>query len=273
MKNKHIIAFGGRKRAGKGVLSDVICNKYNDSKIITIAKYLKLLCCELLEIDYDTLNKYKDDGTLFEKHVDKRWINTIHDKTNIDLNIIKDTIGEIVFTNVRDMLQIIGTDLIRKYQENYHVNNMIQEIHDSKENYIVIDDLRFPNEKEAIEKLGGKCYYIIRPKFMKVSNHASELALRWQNFNMENVIINDDTLDNFKINFENFIIGKYNKFLLSENKNYLVNCNIGNTFNEAKNIIESIENNENFINDGKIKLDNKWIYNPCINENIKKFLN
>ena len=271
-KNKCIIAFGGRKRAGKGTLTEIICNNYSDSKIITVAKYLKCLCCELLDIDYDTLNKYKDDGTIFAENVNERWINIIHDKTDIDINKIKETIGNITFTNVRDMLQIIGTDLIRKYQPNYHVNNMVNEINNSNEKYIIIDDLRFPNEKKAIEELGGICYYIIRPKFMKVSNHFSELALKWQDFNLNNVIINDNTLYDFQNNFIKYLEGKYDKFILGRHQEYLVNSNIGNKIEEAECIIESIRQNENFANDGKIKLNNKWIYNPCVNENIKQFL-
>ena len=52
---KKIIAFAGRKRSGKGILSNVIKENTNKTVIITIASYLKLLCCDLLGIDYETL--------------------------------------------------------------------------------------------------------------------------------------------------------------------------------------------------------------------------
>jgi hypothetical protein len=58
------------------------------------------------------------------------------------------------------MLQFIGTDYIRKYNKDWHVNK-IREMIDENTNY-VIDDVRFPNEKKLIEDLGGDCWFVTR---------------------------------------------------------------------------------------------------------------
>ena len=41
---------------------------------------------------------------------------------------------------------------------------------------------RFPNEVKMINELGGDCWFIVRPKMDNVSNHESETALKWQDF-------------------------------------------------------------------------------------------
>jgi hypothetical protein len=60
---------------------------------------------------------------------------------------------------------------------------------------IVIDDLRFPNEKDAIEEVGGICIKITRPSVMVAQEghtHASEGALDGEEFHSE--IVNNGTI-------------------------------------------------------------------------------
>ena len=59
-KNRHIIGFAGRARSGKTHLSELL-SKESNAKIFTIAKYLKLLCCEILKLDnIGELNRLKN---------------------------------------------------------------------------------------------------------------------------------------------------------------------------------------------------------------------
>ena len=58
---------------------------------------------------------------------------------------------------------------------------------------VVVDDMRFPNEWDAVRDLGGECWYITRPRTAKPeSEHASEGALDSHGFDMR--LINDGTL-------------------------------------------------------------------------------
>ena len=187
-----IIAFAGRKRSGKGMLAKGMREYSPNVVIIAVADSLKFLCCKLLNRTYDELNQMKDDGTTFEAKVDDYWVSTIKHEVKISDNIIRNEIGGRVFTNVREVLQIIGTDLIRKYSPDWHIDKTIERIKSyGDDKIVVVEDVRFPNEKRRIEEIGGDVYFIIRPNYWDVSNHPSEKALKYTDFNDNRIIINE----------------------------------------------------------------------------------
>lgn len=302
-----IYAFCGRKRSGKGVLSNIIKEKY-DGIIVTVANYLKYICCDILKCGLDELNQKKDDGTVFSLHPDSRWFDIINHKTGIDIELIKNDISGIEFTTIRQMLQVIGTDCIRKHNPNWHVNCMKEDLkkYISEGKTVAIDDVRFPNEREAIEELGGECFFIVRPMNISVSNHISETALIWDMFDEKHIIINEDSLETFKENFiwhldNNFSENKIHSFFLSEKFHY-VDMNILFGLSQTEIVDEIIKQNkeyEPFIKNGIIRFKaiseemhktflmniyrkflsdsmsvNNYhiIYNPLINENLKIYL-
>ena len=192
VKKNRIIAFAGRKRSGKSMLAKGMREYSSNIVIVTIADNLKFLCCKLLNRTYDELNQMKDDGTIFEVKVDDYWVSTIKRELNISDNIIRKEIGGRIFTNVREVLQIIGTDLIRKYSPDWHIDKTIERINSyGDDKIIVVDDVRFPNEKRKIEEIGGDVYFIIRPNNWDVSNHPSEIALKYTDFCNNRIIINE----------------------------------------------------------------------------------
>lgn len=192
IKKNRIIAFAGRKRSGKSMLAKGMREYSSNIVIVTIADNLKFLCSKLLNRTYDELNQMKDDGTIFEAKVDDYWVSTIKRELNISDDIIRKEIGEHIFTNVREVLQIIGTDLIRKYSPDWHIDKTIERINSyGDDKIIVVDDVRFPNEKRKIEEIGGDVYFIIRPNNWDVSNHPSEKALKYTDFNNNRIVINE----------------------------------------------------------------------------------
>ena len=192
VKKNRIIAFAGRKRSGKSMLAKGMREYSSNIVIVTIADNLKFLCCKLLNRTYDELNQMKDDGTIFEVKVDDYWVSTIKRELNISDDIIRKEIGGHIFTNVREVLQIIGTDLIRKYSPDWHIDKTIERINSyGDDKIIVVDDVRFPNEKRKIEEIGGDVYFIIRPNNWDVSNHPSEIALKYTDFCNNRIIINE----------------------------------------------------------------------------------
>ena len=191
-KKSRIIAFAGRKRSGKGMLAKGMREYSPNVVIVVVADSLKFLCCKLLNRTYDELNQMKDDGTTFEAKVDDYWVSTIKHEVKISDNIIRNEIGGRVFTNVREVLQIIGTDLIRKYSPDWHIDKTIERIKSyGDDKIVVVEDVRFPNEKRRIEEIGGDVYFIIRPNYWDVSNHPSEKALKYTDFNDNRIIINE----------------------------------------------------------------------------------
>ena len=230
-KNKlKIIGFAGRKRSGKTTLAKYLKNEEN-AIIITIANFLKYLCCDLMNMSYEELNEKKDNGYTFDIVPDDRWFNIIDKRTHIGIDNIKKELQNVHITSIRQLLQVIGTDVIRKYNENWHVEKMIEEIQSySEDKLIVIDDVRFPNEREAILRLSGEVFFIVRPTSLTISNHPSETALKWHNFSFDKVIINnypneEEFITNFKIHYNNnfeTVIPK--SILVSENLNYVMPC-------------------------------------------------
>lgn len=307
IENNKIYAFAGRKRSGKGVLSNILKDKY-DAEIVTVANYLKYLCCDILECDLEALNTKKDDGTVFSLCPDERWYSIINEKTGISISDIKNDISNIEFTNIRQMLQVIGTDCIRKHNEQWHVNCMKEDIkrYLSEGKLVAVDDVRFPNEKKAIEELGGICYFIVRPINNNVSNHVSETSLVWNMFDENHIIINDSSLEGFRNKFISHLENNMNDldsdFLLSERTDIYTSMNV--SFGLTKlpiidDIISQNKDNKNFLekgiisfkpsntdthrdflsrvynksSDGDIGCHASYIlYNPLINENLKVYL-
>ena len=278
-KNKlRLIGFAGRKRSGKTSLAEYLKNEEN-AIIITIADFLKYLCCELMNMSYQELNKTKDNGYVFDVGPDNRWFNIIDKHTYIGIDNIKKELQNVHITSIRQLLQVIGTDVIRKYNENWHVEKMIEEIQSYPENkLIVIDDVRFPNEREAILRLSGEVFFIVRPNSLSISNHASETALKWQDFNYDKVIINnynnkEEFISNFKLHFvNNFDMFITKSLFVSENLNYVTPCgnfgygDISKYKDLLDDILKQIKKDKLFWDYGLIR------YKTCTKSLAKKYI-
>ena len=153
-------------------------------------------------ISEDELNRAKNEGIDIGVTIGKDICDILSEETEIPLDVVTETCDGVLISNVRQMLQFIGTDLIRKYNTDWHVNR-IRAMIDENKNY-VIDDVRFPNEKKMIEDLGGDCWFVTRTTLDNISNHESETSLTWKDC-WNKVIINDTTLSNLQFKWETFI--------------------------------------------------------------------
>lgn len=239
-----IIAFAGRLASGKTELAS-ICEQYGYKKLY-FAQPLKQLCADILNITIEELNVLKRNNENINLFVDDNIIKFIYEKTEIPHEEIKKIIGHKTINNVRELLQVVGTDVIRKYNNNWHVEqikNMIQ-----NDNKYVIDDVRFPNEKEMIEQLGGTCWFIIRPTLKNVSNHISENSLCWREFT--NIIVNDDTIDMLLQKWDMFMNHGYDKSLKKRNELMLsMNTDNKNSIDVEKCVVKVINEKPLFLND------------------------
>lgn len=195
-----VIGFCGRMKNGKTELAK-ICEKYGYIKM-SFAIPLKQLCADILDMSIDELNKAKNEGTPIQITIDDDICQTLSEETNIPLIATKNLCDNKYIETVRDMLQFIGTDYIRRYNKDWHVNKIMEMI-DENTNY-VFDDVRFPNEKKMIEDLGGDCWFVTRTTLENVSNHESETSITWQQcFNK--VIINNSTLHELQFKWDAFM--------------------------------------------------------------------
>lgn len=209
--SKTIIGFAGRKRAGKTSLS-VYLTRIHEGTIVTVADALKNLCCDLLGFEsIEELNTYKDNCTTWSFNQVKeapRWAKIICDEVFVEYSVkeyheILKLIKEIGTYTVRDILQFVGTDIIRKYKPNWHVEKMVEAINNAPTDLVCVDDVRFPNERKAIEDLGGTVFFVMRPDLsVDISNHESEVSLTWPDFDQHHIILNMFTLKCLCENFD-----------------------------------------------------------------------
>lgn len=195
-----IIGFAGRMRSGKTELAK-ICEARGYKKLY-FALPLKQLCADILDISVDGLNQAKNDGTDLGLYIGDDICEILADETEIPLENVREVCFGKTLSNVREMLQFIGTDLIRKYNRDWHVNR-VRAMIDGEMDY-VIDDVRFPNEKKMIEDLGGDCWFVTRYTIDNVSNHESETSITWHDC-WNKIIINDSTLHYLLFKWEVFM--------------------------------------------------------------------
>jgi len=195
-----VIGFAGRMRSGKTELAK-ICQKNGYEKLY-FALPLKQLCADILDISIDELNRAKNENIPIEITIGKDVCKILSEETNIPIGTTIETCDGKYLHTVRDMLQFIGTDYIRKYNSDWHVNRIREMIKDNV-NY-VIDDVRFPNEKRMIEELGGDCWFVTRTTLDNVSNHESETSITWKDC-MNKVIVNNSTLNELLFKWEIFM--------------------------------------------------------------------
>lgn len=192
-----IIGFCGRMRSGKTELSK-ICEYYGFERLY-FALPLKNLIANLIDKTIDEVNDLKNVKSEYVLCNEK--IEYLSNEIGVDIEIIRPLIENKVFSTTRELLQYIGTDIIRNYNSDWHVNKIRTMISNAR-NY-VIDDVRFNNEKEMIEEMNGVLFFVVRPELSDISNHISETTLHWQNFS--NIIVNDNHLGDLQFRWESFM--------------------------------------------------------------------
>jgi hypothetical protein len=91
---------------------------------------------------------------------------------------------------VRDFLQYMGTDIMRRIYEPIWVQACIEDIRREEPLLAVIDDCRFANEMEAIQAEGGKVVGLARSPFK--DSHSSEQAIKKSWDSLDAVIDNSN---------------------------------------------------------------------------------
>ena len=207
-----IIAFGGRLGSGKTELA-MICERAG-YKRLPFALPLKTLVANIINVDVNEINGLKN--VVKDYNLGAGEIKYISQETGIPINTVREKIESQHFTTVRQLLQYIGTDIIRAFNNDWHIEKVREVITSNPDVNFVIDDLRFPNEKRMVEELGGDAWYIIRPKIDNISHHLSEEALKWQDFDY-NLIPNDDSLEIFTTRWQ-FFFDNYEKSMTAREK-------------------------------------------------------
>ena len=205
-----IIGLAGRKRSGKSSLAKSFIEYGIDTEIISFAEPLKSLCAELMGIDIFTLNYLKDNNSIINKSFNDRNVKILSERTGIDINIVHKLFDGVIIKTVRDLLQMVGTDLIRENYPNWHVDKTMDRIKTlcGSNKLVIIDDVRFKNERESIEEIGGEVFFVVRSNNFDVSNHVSETSLLVSNFKPDKILVSSDKWEETCLNFVKMFNGE-----------------------------------------------------------------
>lgn len=100
----------------------------------------------------------------------------------------------------RHLLQFVGTDVVRAQRPNYWVDFLrdVLSLFDGEWDYVLIPDVRFPNEVEGMDCFQTRHIRIIRPGYSQLTEeqqrHPSETALDNYSKKPWITLINDGTL-------------------------------------------------------------------------------
>lgn len=98
---------------------------------------------------------------------------------------------------IRRLLQVFGTEVGRKmFGDDVWINMAFKSIQPDER--IVVADVRFPNEAEAIKAKGGTVIRVNRHNHSAVNAHKSEISM--DNYMFDHVLYNDGTIDDLAEN-------------------------------------------------------------------------
>lgn len=119
---------------------------------------------------------------------------------------IRSMVYDVKPAGVRELLQEYGTGVRRADDDAYWTKRWSERaaaIHTP----LVVPDVRFPNECEAIAQLGGVLWRVMRPGTEREREHESETLLdgwRW----WDHVIVNDGTLADLNVKVDAIMEGR-----------------------------------------------------------------
>jgi dephospho-CoA kinase len=187
---KTIIAFTGKKQTGKSTAAGYLSYRYKYERI----NFKDALTAEIKERFMPLLIQILNIERMRVASPVRRP-NTIE-----ELFVFKPPL-------VRTLMQCYGTDVRRKDDPDYWVKRWYEKIDECDKDIIVVDDVRFPNEAQAVRSLGGRIYRIerdITSLGQKIDMHASETEM--DKIKVDEVIDNNAYTDDLYRKLDKLIV-------------------------------------------------------------------
>jgi len=204
-----IIGIAGKLQSGKSTLARYLVDT-KGFKQISFARKLKELTADLYDWDITQLyTSWKDQPletpVAFGQKERNKLAKMIGAKNPI-------TPVDYVFKSGREALQFLGTEVIRDYNKNFHIEHLASTLGDTRYNHYVCDDLRFTNEFEFLKSKDAKLIYVASEQ-EKASDHVSENTLTEDMFTY--TILNhqsiNDLIRRFDRIFDQSCVAQFNK--------------------------------------------------------------
>lgn len=163
------IGLVGRARAGKDTAAEVLAVEFG-FEVVRFADPLKLIAADLFGLSLDD----------------------VHGR-GIDREAVLPEWG----LSIRQILQRLGTEVGRSLHPDVWVRYAARRIAASRAP-VVVPDVRFANEVQALRALGGVVWRISRPGGPEVAPHPSEALAADPGLRPDLELVNDGTLDDFR---------------------------------------------------------------------------
>jgi hypothetical protein len=200
-----IIGISGKALSGKDTIANfLVSNGYIDRKI-GFGDNLKHACKNIFNLSDDDLFTQNGKKTPFDTPLVSNmatienivsWMSITHDITLENTSV--DHLLGIELFRPRDVLQFVGTDVMRYLCPTYHSDVVFSSIKGGES--IVISDVRFPNEADLVSSLGGWSVRVNRPIWLREkhgivldTDHPSETSL--DHYERFSFIINNNSDD------------------------------------------------------------------------------
>jgi len=190
-----IIGLSGKALVGKDTVADYLLDRYGWNRKVSFAHNLKTSCSILFGLTWEQVSTQDGKKTPLDKPVVVteheirsviEWMRKTH-TVNLNDKDYSHLLG-VELETPRDILQFVGTDIMRYYVDDYHCEVVFKKL--DTQDKVVITDVRFPNEAVKVLESGGYLIRIERPLILReiygaVPNtaHYSEIALDdWDNW-------------------------------------------------------------------------------------------
>jgi len=178
--SKKILGISGKSASGKTTFADLAVKEFGATKL-SFASSLKEEVAEFLtklNVAFEPRHLYgvaaDKEETFIVEHIEWEHLTT-HEFSAIFLHHMGlSPCGKFLTLSYRPLMQLWGTEYRRAQDEAYWTKKL-QERVQSTEGLIVIDDVRFKDEAEMIEDLGGTLIRAVRGH--SASKHPSETEL------------------------------------------------------------------------------------------------
>lgn len=195
-----IIGLCGEKGSGKNTVAEFFVQS-EKFKEIAFAEPLKTMLENITQLEpkyfHDQSFKEKELTSYIEinhEFLDKLY-NYVENDWGINVDFEQrekiDCFAGTVCKTARELMQVVGTDILRRYvRDDIWVVLLFSRIKEMPGN-VIVTDVRFQNERDALKKAGAKLVLIKRPSVTKKDNHISENDLG-KDSEYDAIILNDD---------------------------------------------------------------------------------
>lgn len=203
-----LITLSGQKRCGKSTVAKILTTKFG-FKEIALADPLRELCSKVFDVPLSIFLSDDLKEKQFEIPVQLTAERIAHISAIIEsewgMSVSREQFDKMteftdhVFANPRQILQIVGTEIIRGSIDDNIFLKLANKRIERLESNVVVSDVRFEVEQQWAKNKGAKMLLIKRPNLnIKKDSHRSENELTNEEI-YDTIITNDMDLGGFQI--------------------------------------------------------------------------